>query len=126
VALSCIRPGAFPPRGCVVSLSAGVSGTPSQASDLVWEVANRFRFFKRSASFDMQERAFAAARGDVKVPIPDKIIWKTERRLNDPDCKDASNPDACAATARARYETSRQGWAAQTVDFTCFDRNARP
>ncbi len=121
-----MRHAAFAATTFVVALSAGFTATPSKASDLVWEVENPFRFFKRSASFDMQERAFAAARGDVKAPIPDKIIWKTERRLNDPDCKDASNPDACAATARARYETSRQGWAAQTVDFTCFDRNARP
>jgi hypothetical protein len=109
----------------VVALSA-VSTTPSKAADLTWEVESPFRFFKRSTSFDMQERAFAAVRGDLNAPLPDKIIWKTERRLNDPDCKDASNPDNCAATARARYEVSRQGWAAQTVDVTCFDRNARP
>lgn len=99
---------------------------PGHSADLIWEVENPFRFFKRSASFDMYEKAFGAARGDVTKPMPDKIIWRTERRLNDPDCKDASNPTACAETARARYEVSRQGWASQTVDFTCFDRNARP
>jgi hypothetical protein len=109
-----------------VVLSTGFGTTPSKSADLVWQVENPFRFFKRSASFDTQEKAFAAVRGDVNAPLPDKIIWKTERRLNDPDCKDSTTPQACASTARARYETSRQGWAAQTVDFTCFDRNARP
>jgi hypothetical protein len=110
----------------LVVLSTGFGTTPSKSADLVWQVENPFRFFKRSASFDAQEKAFAAVRGDVNAPLPDKIIWKTERRLNDPDCKDSTTPQACASTARARYEISRQGWAAQTVDFTCFDRNARP
>jgi lysophospholipase L1-like esterase len=102
------------------------SNIPGRAADLIWEVENPFRFFKRSASFDMHERAYAAVRGNPGAALPDRIIWKTERRLNDPDCRDASSPTACAETARARYEISRQGWASQTVDFTCFDRNARP
>src|ERR1700730_278588 len=110
----------------VVVLSTGFATTPSKSAELVWQVENPFRFFKRSASFEAQEKAFAGVRGDLNAPLPDKIIWKTERRLNDPDCKDATTPQACASTARARYETSRQGWAAQTLDFTCFDRNARP
>jgi len=99
---------------------------PGHAADLIWEVENPFRFFKRTSSFDMYERAYAAVRGNPGNPLPDHIIWKTERRLNDPDCKDSTSPDACQRTARARYEISRQGWAAQTVDFTCYDRNARP
>src|SRR4249920_1687823 len=110
----------------IVVLSTGFGITPSKSADLVWQVENPFRFFKRSASFDAQERAFAAVRGDVNAPLPDKIIWKTERRLNDPDCRDSSSPQACASTARTHYETSRQGWASHTVDFTCFDRHARP
>ncbi len=110
----------------VVALSTGFGIAPSKSADLVWQVENPFRFFKRSASFEAQEKAFAGVRGDANAPLPDKVIWKTERRLNDPDCKDATSPTACASTARARYETSRQGWAAQTLDFTCFDRNARP
>ncbi|HUI94707.1 MAG TPA: hypothetical protein VLX44_03050 [Xanthobacteraceae bacterium] len=108
----------------VFSIASSV--TPSKSADLLWKVENPFRFFKRSASFEMYERAFDAVRGDPSTPVPEKIIWKTERRLNDPDCKDSSNPNACANTARKNFETSRQGWAAQTVDFTCFDRNARP
>jgi hypothetical protein len=107
-------------------LSLGFTATPSQSAELNWKVENPFRFFKRSASFDMYERAFTAVRGDPNAPLPDKIIWKTERRLNDPDCKDSSTPNACAASARHNYETSRQGWAAQTVDATCYDRTARP
>ena len=110
----------------IVVLAAGLNTTPSKAADLLWQVENPFRFFKRSASFDAQERAFNAVRGDVNAPLPDKIIWKTERRLNDPDCKDSSSPTACANSARGHYESSRQGWASQTLDFTCYDRNARP
>jgi hypothetical protein len=109
-------------------VAAGLVTTiiPSHSADLVWEVENPFRFFKRSTSFAMYERAYDAVRGDPAKPLPEKIIWRTERRLNDPDCKDRSNPTACAETAGSRYETSRQGWASQTLDFTCFDRNARP
>ena len=110
----------------VAVVSIGLTATPSQSADLNWKVENPFRFFKRSSSFDMYERAFTAVRGDANAPVPDKIIWRTERRLNDPDCKDSSTPNACAASARHNYEISRQGWAAQTVDFTCFDRSARP
>jgi hypothetical protein len=66
------------------------------------------------ASFEMHERAFAAVRGPAGQPLPSNILWKVERRLNDPDCKDPSTP------------TSRLGWASQTVDFTCYDRDARP
>ena len=105
-------------------LSIGLSTTPSVSAEILWKVENPFRFFKRSASFDMYERAFDAARGDVNSPLPDKIIWKTERRLNDPDCKDSSSPNACANSARKNYESSRQGWASHTVDFTCYDRRA--
>ena len=50
----------------------------------------------------------------------------TERALNDPDCKDASTPDRCAATAGKRYQQSRLGWAAQTLDETCYESNGRP
>ena len=106
--------------------SIGLTSTPSYSADLNWKVENPFRFFKRSSSFDMYEKAFTAVRGEANGPLPDKIIWKTERKLNDPDCKDSSTPNACASTARHNYESSRQGWAAQTVDFTCFDRSARP
>ena len=108
----------------VAIFSIGVSASPSNSADILWKVENPFRFFKRSATFDMYERAFDAVRGNPSLPVPDKIIWKTERRLNDPDCKDSSNPNACAASARKNYESSRQGWASHTVDFTCYDRKA--
>src|SRR5262245_46295720 len=108
----------------VAIFSIGLSATPSSSADILWKVENPFRFFKRSASFDMYERAFDAVRGNPSLPVPDKIIWKTERRLNDPDCKDSSSPNACASSARKNYESSRQGWASHTVDFTCYDRRA--
>jgi lysophospholipase L1-like esterase len=96
------------------------------ATDLLWEVENPYRFFKRTSSFDMQEKAFNAVRGLPGQPLPTDILWRVERRLNDPDCRDSSTPDNCLATARQGFERSRLGWAAQTVDLNCYDRNARP
>ena len=96
------------------------------ADGLLWQVENPYRFFKREASFAVQERAFDAVRGAAGTALPTDIMWRVERRLNDPDCRDRSTPDACLRTAGRRYEQSRLGWAAQTVDFTCYDRNARP
>ena len=108
-----------------VSLFVSLVGS-SQAADLIWEVENPFRFFKPSKSFALHEAAYAAVRGDASTPLPADIIWRTERRLNDPDCKDQSHPDKCAATAGKRYEQSRLGWAAQTVSETCYDSNGHP
>ena len=88
---------------------------------MIWEVENPFRFFKPTKSFALHEAAFKAVRGDPSAPPPADIIWRTERRLNDPDCKDASTPDRCAATAGKRYQQSRMGWAAQTLGETCYE-----
>ena len=109
-----------------MSLFASLAVNSSQAADLIWEVESPFRFFKPTRSFALHEAAFNAVRGDPAAPLPTDIIWRTERRLNDPDCKDASHPDKCAATAGKRYEQSRLGWAAQTVGETCYDSNGRP
>jgi lysophospholipase L1-like esterase len=98
----------------------------SHAADLLWEVENPYRFFKRTSSFEMHEKAFNAVRGAAGQPLPTNILWRVERRLNDPECKDSSTPNNCLATARAGFERSRLGWAAQTVDVNCYDRNARP
>ncbi len=105
-----------------VSLAAGAG----QAADLVWEVENPFRFFKPTRSFALHEAAFNAVRGEPSAPLPPDIIWRTERALNDPDCKDASTPDRCAATAGKRYQQSRLGWAAQTLAETCYESNGAP
>jgi hypothetical protein len=96
------------------------------AADLVWEVENPYRFFTRSSSFDVQVKAFNAVRGLPGQPVPTDILWRVERRLNDPDCADSSTPGNCLATARQGFERSRLGWAARTVDLNCYDRNARP
>jgi lysophospholipase L1-like esterase len=98
----------------------------SHAADLLWEVENPYRFFKRTSSFEVQEKAFNAVRGAPGQPLPTNILWKVERRLNDPDCKDPSTPNNCLATARSGFEKSRLGWAAQTIDVNCYDRAARP
>jgi hypothetical protein len=109
-----------------VALFASLSANPLRAADLVWEVENPFRFFKPSKSFALHEAAYNAVRGDPTGALPNNIVWRTERRLNDPDCKDSSHPDKCAATAGKRYEQSRLGWAAQTVSETCYETNGNP
>jgi len=105
---------------------ASFGADSSHAADLVWQVENPFRFFKATRSFAMHEAAFNAVRGDLNAPLPADIIWRVERRLNDPDCKDPTTPDTCAATAGPRYEQSRLGWAAQTLGDTCYDSNGHP
>jgi hypothetical protein len=109
-----------------VALQSGMGIAVGHAADLEWEVENPYRFFKRSASFDMHEKAFNAVRGPAGHPLPSNILWKVERRLNDPDCKDPSTPNSCLETQRAGYGRSRLGWASQTVEVNCYDRNARP
>jgi hypothetical protein len=109
-----------------ISLFACLAATSSQAGELIWEVESPFRFFKASRSFALHETAFNAVRGDPSGPPPADIVWRTERALNDPDCKDASTPDRCAATAGKRYQQSRLGWAAQTLGDTCYESDGRP
>src|SRR5438105_8636552 len=92
-----------------VSLGA----TTARSADLIWQVENPFRFFKGTRSFALHEAAYNAVRGSGA--LPSDIIWRIERKLNDPDCKDQSSPDRCADTAGSRYQQSRQGWAAQTL-----------
>jgi hypothetical protein len=110
----------------VVSILAVFGADSSQASDLIWEVENPFRFFKSTRSFALHETAYRAVRGLPDAALPRDVIWRTERRLNDPDCRDASTPARCAATAGRRYQQSRLGWAAQTLNDVCYDSNGRP
>ncbi len=108
------------------SVGIGLGAYPAHAADLVWQVDNPFRFFKSSRSFAMYERAFDAARGNPAHALPADIIWRTERRLNDPDCKDATTPTTCAATARRHYELSRLGWASRTLGHVCYESGGDP
>jgi len=112
-------------RSSVAAWIAGgftiLGAVPSLAADLVWQVENPFRFFKNSSSFAMYAQGYPVARGEATSSTPADVVWRTERRLNDPDCRDASTPDRCAATARSRYDTLRLGWAAQTIDAVCYD-----
>ena len=111
--------------GVALVLAAFLSAvTPAMAADLEWEVENPFRFFKPHAAFAMHEAAFKAVRG--KGAVPSDIVWRMERRLNDPDCRDRSTPDTCAATGGPHYERSRLGWAAQTLPALCYESNTRP
>src|SRR5262245_8368245 len=106
-----------------LALLSLLAGGPAHA-ELVWEVENPFRLFKPTGSFALHENAFRALKGTG--PVPPDMIWRLERRLNDPDCRDASTPDTCAATKRARYDQPRLGWAAQTLNAVCYETNARP
>src|SRR5947207_2582123 len=111
---------------CLASLSFSLFQASAFASDIVWEVQSPFRFFKKPAAFALHEKAFEVARGKADSPLPANIVWRTERRLNDPDCADKSNLGRCYDTKRAGYERSRLGWAAQTLESTCYERNSRP
>ena len=108
----------------LVSLFSAFHATTAMAQDLIWQVENPFRFFKSSRSFSLHEAAYNSVRGSGA--LPNDIVWRTERKLNDPDCRDASSPDKCAATAGRQYQQSRFGWAAQTVNDTCYDVNGKP
>jgi hypothetical protein len=108
------------------SIFTTLSFSTAFASDLVWEVENPFRFFKKPTHFAMHEKAFLDARGKEGTALPANIVWRVERRLNDPDCADKSSPTTCANTKRAGYERSRLGWAAQTVESVCYERHSRP
>jgi hypothetical protein len=127
-----MRGGAFLAATFFVSAELFYGIPQSHAADLLWEVENPHRFFKRMSSFEAQERAFDAVGGAVAgepVPVnmlPKNVMWRLERRLNDPDCKNRSTPGSCLATAGPRYQQSRLGWASLTLDFTCYDRDARP
>jgi hypothetical protein len=103
---------------------SGLCATSASAQDLIWQVENPFRFFKGTRSFAMHEAAYNAVRGGGQ--IPSDVVWRIERKLNDPDCKDSSSPDRCAATAGSRYQQSRYGWAAQTLNDNCYEVNGRP
>jgi lysophospholipase L1-like esterase len=120
-----MRNQAFVAASLLVSAQLFYGTTVSHAAGLVWEVENPYRFFKRTSSFDAQERAFDAVRG-AGQPLPSNIMWRLERRLNDPDCKDASTPSSCLETARASYQQHRLGWASETLDLNCYDRTVRP
>ena len=100
-----------------ISIAQPSVTTSAFASDIVWEVQSPFRFFKKTSAFTLHEKAFEAVRGKADSPLPGNIVWRTERRLNDPDCADKSTPARCLATARKGFERSRLGWAAQTLDF---------
>jgi hypothetical protein len=108
----------------VLAMVAGLDA--AQAADLEWEVENPFRFYKVGSSFTLHERAFTAVRGDPESPIPTDIVLRTERRLNDPDCRDKTTPQSCSTTAGRQYEQSRLGWAAKTHPTLCYDSERRP
>src|SRR6188474_2318288 len=108
------------------SLLSVVGAASASGADLVWEVENPFRLFKTPQAFALHEAAYKAVRGDASKPQPADIIWRTERRLNDPDCKDRSSPDNCGATAGPRFQQSRLGWAAQTLAAVCYESAGNP
>jgi lysophospholipase L1-like esterase len=111
---------------CIVAIFISFGASSGHAADLIWQVENPFRFFKPTRLFALHEAAFNAVRGNPAGPLPADIVLRTERRLNDPDCRDLSNPDRCEATAGRRWAQSRLGWAAQTLGETCYESNGVP
>ena len=109
-----------------ISLTTILQVGAASAADIVWEVQSPFRFFKKQAAFTLHEKAYEAVRGKADSPLPANIVWRTERKLNDPDCADKSSPGRCYDTKKAGYERSRLGWASQTLEQTCYDRDSRP
>ena len=109
-----------------LSIATAFQLSAASAADLNWEVQNPFRFFKKPAAYALHHAAFEGVRGKADGPLPANIVWRTERRLNDPDCTDKSSPGRCGDTARKNYERSRLGWAAQTLDQVCYERGSRP
>jgi len=97
-----------------------------RAADLEWEVESPFRYYRVASSFALHEAAFQHVRGDAHGAPPADIIYRTERRLNDPDCRDPTTPATCAATGRTHFEESRLGWAAKTGGSVCYDKSDRP
>jgi hypothetical protein len=122
---------AFARWGCAIVFSVwgGLASFSAEAADLIWKVENPFRFYKHSDSFKIHERAFEALHDAQPSVAPENgIIWKIERYLNDPDCKNPSTPDTCAASAKSekKFMAARLGWAARTYGQDCYDRASRP
>ena len=120
-------------RRAIVATTAGIllAGggfgiTVTAAADLVWEVESPFRLFKVPSAFALHEQAFKRVRGEPGSPMPTDVVWRLERRLNDPDCKDRSTPEKCAATRGPKFEQTRLGWAAQTLPTVCYESNGSP
>jgi hypothetical protein len=99
-----------------------------QAADIVWEVSNPFRFYKRGESFRMHEQAYRLVRGPAEQPVPVNIIRRVERCLNDPERADPAPaiPGCVALWRQHSAEDRRRGWAARTLDDVCYERNGRP
>src|SRR5215216_4718405 len=115
------------PQIAIASVLGMVAGLgPVHAADLEWEVDSPFRFYKVGSSFALHEKAFTAVRGDSDNAIPADIVLRTERRLNDPDCRDKTTPLSCGNSAGRGYEQSRLGWAARTHSTLCYDGERRP
>ena len=57
-----------------ISLATALQLSAAAAADLVWEVQNPFRFFKKPAAFNMHEKAFEAVRGNAESPLPANIV----------------------------------------------------
>ncbi len=121
-----MRAQVFVPAALLVATQLICLSSVSHAAGLSWEVENPYRFFKRSELFAVQEKAYQAVRGALDQPPPANLLWQLERRLNDPACKDPSTPASCLRTAAAHYQQSRLGWASQTLDFNCYERDGRP
>jgi len=110
----------------LVAIATTFASGTVQAADLIWQVEIRSGSSNPPIHSPPRRPRSTRVRGAPTGPLPADIIWRVERRLNDPDCKDASTPDRCAETAGPRYAQSRLGWAAQTLGDTCYESDGRP
>ena len=95
----------------LVSLFSALHASSATAQDLIWQVENPFRFFKATRSFALHEAASTRCAA-IRRRCPTDIVWRTERKLNDPDCKDSSHPtSAPRPPASATSEPARLGGA---------------
>ncbi|MBG1232934.1 SGNH/GDSL hydrolase family protein [Aestuariivirga litoralis] len=93
---------------------------------IVWKVSNRFRFFKDEADFKKQEQAWSeygmhVAAKDGSVEDNDMFYYNSsvlgiEHMLND---------RRIPFTKILRTKFDWRGWAAKTVDDTCYDPKSR-
>ena len=110
---------------CLVSIFSGLHASSAIAQDLIWQVENPFRFFKRPArSRCTRPRSTRCAA--IRRRCPPTSSGAPSAGSTIPTARIPRTPDHCAATAGKRYQQSRLGWAAQTVGDTCYESNGRP
>ena len=109
-----------------ISLFAGLSAGPCSGRRPGLGGRKPVPVLQADQSFALHEAAFNAVRGDPDAPLPADIDLAHRAPPQRSRLQGLLAPGHCAATAGKRYEQSRLGWAAQTLDATCYESNGRP